>query len=86
MKIKWTLPIPKDKLQHLIVGFSLSLSFVIFSHIFDCRWIKHVGLALTLLVGYLKESTYDADHPEKHTRDFNDFSATALGAFFAHLW
>jgi predicted membrane protein len=63
---------PIDKQAHFFAGMAIALSAAIFGHIM-------IGLVFVVLAGILKEWVWDRMHPETHTIDVLDFTATAAG-------
>jgi hypothetical protein len=65
-----------DKYLHVLAGTLIMLVVTYFSNVI-------IGVAAVLVIAYLKEKWYDANHPLTHTVDGWDAFATACGILLA---
>lgn len=68
--------IQKDKKLHLMAGFSIFFSLVLFGKVFALVGAGLAGLGKEL---------YDYKHKDKHTVDFYDFLFTLIGGIIGYL-
>lgn len=75
--------LPRDKQLHLLAGLIIAIiTSLLLLHFFPAINIaitSAIGAVFSGIVGWLKETWYDARHPITHTVDVNDFLATLCG-------